>query len=917
MNEQEQKNKSDSFFKQQGEKAKEKIKANNKKKKLARIIAFVTAHISAILGALASTSIVVILIMLLSGFLETILNDVFKDIANSFRSAFVMQASATDETDSSNNTGGNSEGENTDTQKVKIKISDDRSYIFKSGYKKEDIDNIRSEIDATGKDSSHFSDYEMEVIGALMENGLDVNDYTEEELKCLPLFIKAEACTQYLDLRSNNKKFKNREYVPQKIADLDENEAPGVILVQRTNTNKQETTPLEYKPETDFNKLVESKSLDALDYFTIDDEGNLIIAKWEHKVVTVDGKYPDHLDDSEKESPEDEYIITTEPIAYSEYVKKYTMPFEFLVQLLLITDEPEFCMELVDQVLDSKIVINIQEEETITVTNKVNKYIINNKENKKLDYDIKVSTNENYWGSTGDSDNNSLLKYDYDLASKSDDEYKAFQEGKLNVTGEGDCTNYTRDWATVTVVTTYTSHSYTFEFTEVDNWFAHYIKKYGPTKQKTSATTDKTNKKGEYKQYEDSQTITDTSVIPSDKDVKTFINDFRKPFYESKLSQTKPTVTISSGTDSEGNYKQININNGTGINDAFGYIERAGFSVNVNGAKFHEESNEEGEGTGEYKLPSNISVTTIPYEAGGFNAKIPLIVYNFVLSNGTYVLQEREMIKYDITKLYIEKFEKIDTDTTIDTTVNEYLSGDPTTNTHFYAKDDKGNFEKFLLVYDKYPYTRDMVDSVSSWLFQMMEENDYTVDLVDIVKYLLYIYSGKDYGVTTLSLDELFGENMSMTSFESDIYGNSTEEKVWFTLKDLGFSDFAIAGVMGNIAGESGFKADAIESNGEGYAKSKGKKWTNEDIQIEFLIGEITDKGKAKNYTTYQMGGTHYGYTYGSWKDAKDVAEATKAFMAVFERPDMTVAHTDDRIAAAKNYYTKFARKRKIWWRIR
>lgn len=157
------------------------------------------------------------------------------------------------------------------------------------------------------------------------------------------------------------------------------------------------------------------------------------------------------------------------------------------------------------------------------------------------------------------------------------------------------------------------------------------------------------------------------------------------------------------------------------------------------------------------------------------------------------------------------------------------------------------------------------------------------------------------------------------------ITGNTVEEKVWFSLKNIGISEYAVAGVMGNIEGESSFDPHCVESNGEGiglcqwsfgrktqlqkYATSKGVEWSDVDTQIEFLIGEITKGGGANGYASFQMSGTHYGYTYDTWYKATDTDTATEAFMAVFERPDMTVAHTDRRKKSAKEYYEQFKGK--------
>lgn len=797
--------------------------------------------------------------------------------------------------------GNNDSDADANNNKIVIKPNEHKTgYEMVYNNDPENIKNIKKKLEAeTPKSASQFSEFELAVLGALMDNGSDLDYYTKEQLKCFPAFIKAEACTQYLDLRPNSQKMKNGKYEPRNIKDLKEEEVPGVILVQRTNTKDNSSTILEYKQKADFDKMVKENNKDAIKYFTISDEGNLVIAKWEHIKITVNGSYPDHLDDSEKDTPKDENIIRTEEIPYSEYIKKYTMPFEFLVQLLVVTEEPDFCMELVDHVLESKIVINIEEQETFSETTEEKNYKVHSKDEKRLDYNIKV----------GD---NSVESGEEFLKKKKDDENK-------------DCTNYATKDMTVIVNTQRTTHSYVFEILEADTWIAHYTKEY----QKQNAKDDvsgpnSTDVKGEYKEL-GTKDIVDQSAISGDGDVQDFIGE-NKANYDQQIIDPID-VTITSGTHDNGDkFKQIHyIHNGS--------VERVDGLVN-GGTIYNEIKDYQGRGSGIYDLPSSLSVVMEEVPATEKTAKIPSIRYDYVLNEAQtkYELQNIVNAEVIVTKLNIKEFEKIDLKVTTTTTTTDYPADPaPKTEIHIYATKDgepgKGHgdknteYEKFLVAYDNNKNARDQINSIDSWLYEMMERES-TVEFIDIVKYLLYMYDGKNRGVTEL---EGFEDVFAPSSFTgvTGIYGGTIEEKVWFTLIGEGYSEIAVAGVMGNIYGESGFRADAVEGgSGEGhglcqwsfgrktslinYARSKGKDWTDEDTQIEFLIGEITKGGGANGYASFQMSGTCYGYTYSSWKDAKDIAEATKAFMAVFERPDMSVAHTDTRIAAAEGYYNEF-----------
>ena len=637
----------------------------------------------------------------------------------------------------SNNTITENSNSNSDANKIVIQPNKN-----KTGYKlsyNDDSDNlekIKNKLrHETSSSPSEFSDFELAVLGALMDYGANLDYYTEEQLHCFPAFIKAEACTQYLDLRPNSEKLKNDEYVPAKIDELEENEVPGVILVQRTNTNGNSPEILEYKVEEEFNKLLEKNSTDAMSYFTVNDKGDLIIAKWEKENVTVNIKGEGLPDDIKTEvnsqaTNGDKYTITTEPIAYSEYIKKYTMPFEFLNQLLVIIEKPEFCMELVNYVLDSKIVINIQEEETFTETDETRNYVIHNKDEKRVNYEVKASGLE-YSIEQG---NNYFLEYDKDDKNEP-------------------CTNYSSADPVVTIHTEYTSHSYVFEIIEADTWLAHYIKTYKPQEKKIEKTNNSADDPGEYKKNGDD--INGQSG-EGDKDAEKFI-ETKASDYKSKL--VRPTVTVRGYTDEEeNNFKEIMI----------GDIELgAPIPTTATGLPlqnpYQEIKNEDGDGTGRYNLPDTIIVSSNKIAATDTTKEIPSIPYKIKkdLSESYYQPQDIDIIRCNVTNLNIKNFQKIESHIKQETTVTEYPSDpNPTTKTHIYATksgepgqghgDKNTVYEKFLAAYNSNVHARNQLNSIDDWLYEMMEGNENTVELVDIVKYLLYMYDGKNRGVTEL-----------------------------------------------------------------------------------------------------------------------------------------------------------------------
>ena len=171
------------------------------------------------------------------------------------------------------------------------------------------------------------------------------------------------------------------------------------------------------------------------------------------------------------------------------------------------------------------------------------------------------------------------------------------------------------------------------------------------------------------------------------------------------------------------------------------------------------------------------------------------------------------------------------------------------------------------------------------------------------------------------------------TNFSSTV-GNTTEERVWWALKDAGFSDIQIAAVMGNIYQESKFDCTLGDESSciglcmwnyqylgkdlDAYAKSKGVTWKDEETQIEFLVGWLADTGPAVEYINRSNGPieggsyTYNGVTYnpGAWRNFKetgdkkaDIENCTIAFCANYERCGEDEARFDVRVSSAQKNY--------------
>lgn len=214
--------------------------------------------------------------------------------------------------------------------------------------------------------------------------------------------------------------------------------------------------------------------------------------------------------------------------------------------------------------------------------------------------------------------------------------------------------------------------------------------------------------------------------------------------------------------------------------------------------------------------------------------------------------------------------------------------------------------------------------------YRILEKNEKTANLLDLTKYLIYKSTSTSWGVIEYSFEEF-----NISSFESvgGIYGGSIQEKVWFALKDLGYSSISVAGAMGNIDLESGgFNAGAVEKEGSGigliqwsntranqlrtYAASKGVDWRDENIQIEFLVTEISGQGPAAGIADHRKSGyirdEGITSTHDEWKNAASLEESTLYFMRYFESPASKKTYSqsgtwgESRLDRAKRYYEQF-----------
>jgi hypothetical protein len=707
MDEQEQQNKSDSFLKQQTNKGKDIAKEQAKKQVKKKIMSFIMKNPKVALIVAAVILVIILLIVLLAGaiYLISLFQAEDGSIARQESISFALSDnSVTAETE-----------EIEEQKRITISKSEDNNYQINNNYTEEELKELEATQNST-LDFSEFSDFEKGIIFAFQENGIDLENYTEDELKCLPAFIKAEGCTQYLDLRENSQKQSGKNvgdyidsYEPEKMEDLAEDRISGTILVQRTNTSKGTPVTLQYIEETEFQKMIDENNTDVLNYFSMTNSGNLIIAKWNYTKVTVAGDYPDTIPEDQREQPREETMLTTEELNYAETIKNYIMPFDFLLQLLIITEDPEFCLDLVDMVLNSRIIINIQEEQTHTITTQEKKYDVHSKEEKYVTYSVGNNIEE-----------------DTILLEKTTDDK------------ENKCTTYVSETFNITIVTETISHSYKYEIIEADTWIAYYINKYdAPEEKVTNTVSDPQNIEEEYKELEN--IIKNGQDAESDSHVAEFKED-KEQEYKDEIP-APPTVNVSEYTDETKVYKKIQINPTSKYQGSLAnYVFERQESVDENGETRYY-----------YNMPNSLNVNT----KSGVCPDTVRYYYQKNSSDQYYCTGSNvdSVFACTVSQLQIKPFQKTNLEVKTTEVKTAYETDpEPEKSVQLYAKDEDGELQKFLKVFDENKDARGMLRSVEDWLFEMMEENSNTTDLIPIVKYLLYLYDGIDRGVTDLDL---------------------------------------------------------------------------------------------------------------------------------------------------------------------
>ena len=650
-----------------------------------------------------------------------------------------------------------------------------------------------------------------------------------------------------------------------------EDELQGVIRIKRKSINittNQEEEPLylSYIPYDEFTQKCNDEDKSVLDNFTIDSNGGIIVAQWKMTRNQPGGatftSSENNLNDRYRElmAYSISYEITqSSPISYLSQIYQHTMPFDLLWTLLVYGGDYDFIYDLTNLINDTDI--------TITALDKI-------------------------------SESSQTYTKTINVSNKRNDSA---------VTSQG--TSSTEEISDETVTIRYTIYTTTctteLKVSYINSWIATYInndeKLNDPKTEESEQKLESTDEETDWEQVS-------TEDLSDDEAFKIIlVNNIKQSIIDYKNSNISSIILARA--------KRIIANNEEVINAYIDYLKSKNVIV------FPSD-----------KLKGITRDTTYELTQLDNNTKNKI---NNVTEN--ILERTRQQVRDAIEKILIGIYEDVDwnpqitsgittnqtkidkVETNVETSITTYsyttTSGQVIEKTDKYATEDN-----FITLLNKNGKAKGSLRSIAEWMFESIEKNRVLCDKLDLMKYLLGIAFGRDYDV-----DEDFNFNMfdpknySTTSSLGEFAGGTTEEKVWYALRKAGFSEYATAGAMGNIYGESGFDSSIVEyGNGIGfglcqwsfgrrtslekYAASKGKDSSDIDIQIEYLLAELTPGGGCDGYASYQLV-TYNGYSADDWINATSPSNAAVAFCWSFERPG---GYSSVRSNKAEEYYKTY-----------
>ena len=216
--------------------------------------------------------------------------------------------------------------------------------------------------------------------------------------------------------------------------------------------------------------------------------------------------------------------------------------------------------------------------------------------------------------------------------------------------------------------------------------------------------------------------------------------------------------------------------------------------------------------------------------------------------------------------MYFTKYINILDTTTDKIKTTKYIEGTPS----LKEKTDPDSEEpNFVTIFNDSDYEKNSssIRSVADWLFEILETNDSTSDMVDLIKYLLYKATGADYGVTEFDFSIFYPG--SLTSVGANDYivhiDKSSEEIVIDDVETLKTA----------FAGSGGAGSENLVAYAEDFLRLQ------EEYRVNAVFAAAVTTAECGAGTNLQIGGNNWfsiRNPNGGWMQYDSPAESIEAF---------------------------------------
>lgn len=608
-------------------------------------------------------------------------------------------------------------------------------------------DEIKTELENAGIKTDGMTQEEL-LIEYLKLKGLSEEDLTKDEISILPYLIKAEIATQQLDLRKAKDMYKNDgTYNVPDIKDMKKsNEICGTIHLKRVNTaDLDNPILLEYIDYETFKQAIKKENPTQNDYksikgyFSINDEGNAVIATWNYNKTTYkleDEKIKNPYKRTNTFQDSENYTLSEMVVDYKPLVNKYTLPFEVLTALLVNSEDTEFVEKVANLAFSANIEVTIAEEMTETKKTYVTNYYETIRNYQYIRMCAPVSGNrsiiEEYKFLSGDSS--------CDTPSDVIDDLSGFS-GVTPPKDIHDCTykniNFTNNQPSYTVKQDIIlkDNTYKYGITDADTWFM-----------KAEKTIDKKvtieNLEQSASRVEDTYKYSETESskranIPKDIE-KNYLEDYynknKQRIEEIARQKTEQQANSQVATQP---YPIVSIVLGNPNTIKIEYNQQINQIIDGNGRRFY--------GTSTKNPLTGFTIITV---SGITSSSLTLVdsgenTFSYV-KNAVGVWEFKgstPAIDVDYDQITI-RYKRTDTESSIASgsikTKYELDEENSKVSQELYDKKD----QKFLKAYDESPKAKGNMASTPGWLEEMIDE--YDPNFSTIIMYLLDSYYGRD-----------------------------------------------------------------------------------------------------------------------------------------------------------------------------